>query len=204
MFFVYWALYFAFYYVRAHFLRLPRTLTLLMPHLQVGIFARNVIGLSYTDSINLLLVMVGVGIPGRLIPNYAADRWTGPVNAVLPFVLLCGVMLFAWTGIKSPAALYVFAAFYGTGSAGIQSLFPAALASLTRDLKKSGTRLGMGFFVVSFATLSGPPLAGALIAKADGGFLYAQLWAGCSMCSGLGLLVAARIAETGWRIRERV
>jgi len=184
MFFVFWALYFAFYYI--------------------GLFSRNVIGLSYFDSINLLLVMVGVGMTGRLVPAVIADRYTGPLNAMIPFVVTCGTMFFAWTGISQTASLYVFATIYGIGSAGIQSLFPASLASLTCDLQKAGTRLGMGFFVISFAVLTGPPLAGALITRANGEYVHAQIWAGCSMFLGVGLLVAARVAKTGWLLRASV
>lgn len=215
MFFTFWALYFAFYYVRSpirpFFLPYSCLPVILHPHvvlrltnLQVGTFSRDIIGLSYIDSVNLLLVMVGVGVPARITPALIADRFTGPLNIMLPFVLLCGTMFFAWTGIKESGSLYVFASLYGIGSAGIQSLFPPALASLTGDLKKAGTRLGMGFFVVSFAVLTGPPLAGALITNADGEFLHAQIWAGCSMFLGVSLLIAARISKTGWRLRQRV
>lgn len=113
-------------------------------------------------------------------------------------------MFFAWIGIDKSASLYVFAAFYGTGSAGIQSLFPPALSSLTQDLSTAGTRLGMGFFVVSFAVLTGTPIAGALIAADGGSYLYAQCWAGCSMAIGVCLLIAARVSKTGFVFRKRV
>jgi hypothetical protein len=66
-------------------------------------------------------------------------------------------------------------------------------------LKKAGVRLGMVFSVVSFAALTGPPLAGALIQQNDGKYLYAQMWAGTSMMAGFLTLVAARIAKAGWK-----
>jgi len=128
MFFAFWSLYFAFYYI--------------------GSFARNVIHLDYKDSINLLMVMVGIGLPGRLIPNYLADRFFGPLQSMTPFVFICGILFFGWTGVHSTTGLYVFAAVYGTGSGAVQSLWPATLSSLTTDLKKAGTRLGMGFTII--------------------------------------------------------
>jgi MFS family permease len=182
-FFFFWGLYFAFFYV--------------------GSYGRNNLGMSYSDSINLLLTMVCMGFVFRLLPNYFADR-LGALNVLLPWVFLCGILMFGWIGVRSPASLYVFAAIYGSGSAGIQSVWPATLASLTSDLSKAGIRMGMGFSVVSFASLTGPPLAGALIQMRDGDYLYALIWAGTSFFVGGALLVAARVAKVGWRIRCRI
>ncbi len=82
--------------------------------------------------------------------------------------------MYAWAGVKSPGSLYAFGIVYGCGAAGIQSMYPATLASLTSDLSKAGVRMGMSFSVVSFACLTGAPLAGALIQRNDGNYLYAQ------------------------------
>ncbi|KAI9881175.1 MAG: hypothetical protein M1830_007153 [Pleopsidium flavum] len=151
MFLNFWGLYFAFYYV--------------------GSFGRNIIGVSQADSINLLLIMNGVGLFGRLIPNYAADRWFGPLNTLVPFTFASGLLLYCWAAVSSRGGLIAFACIYGFFAAGIQSLFPATVASLTTDLKKAGVRMGMVFSVVSFACLTGPPLAGALVQKDNGGYL---------------------------------
>ncbi|QIW96077.1 hypothetical protein AMS68_001595 [Peltaster fructicola] len=180
MFFNFWGLYFAFYYV--------------------GAFGRNILGMDYAQSINLLLTMVAIGFIFRLGPNYLA-MMVGPLNVMLPFAMLCGIMMFAWIGVRSTSSLYVFAALYGAGSAGLQSMFPPGLASLTDDLAKAGVRMGMGFSIVSFACLSGPPLAGALIEKGSGSYLYAQVWGGISFMVGCALLVAARTAKVGWQLK---
>ncbi|KAI7473584.1 MFS monocarboxylate transporter-like protein [Hortaea werneckii] len=153
-FMFFWGLYFAFFYV--------------------GSYARDRLDMSYQDSVNLLLTMVCVGFVWRLLPNWLADRF-GALNVILPFTFVCSVMMYGWIGVNSQSTLYVFAAIYGCGSAGIQSMFPATLASLTTDLSKAGVRMGMGFSIVSFACLTGPPLAGALINQRDGDYLYAQI-----------------------------
>ncbi|KAH0277436.1 MFS monocarboxylate transporter-like protein, partial [Aureobasidium melanogenum] len=183
MFFNFWGLYFAFFYV--------------------GSYGRNVIGMTSHDSIDLLLTMVAVGFIWRLLPNYFSDR-TGAVNVMLPFTLVCGVMMFGWIGVHNKASLFVFAAVYGSGSAGLQSMFPAGLSSLTTDLKKTGVRMGMGFTIVSFACLTGPPLAGALISHDHGHYLPAQVWAGTSFLLGVSLLFAARTAKVGFHLRRKV
>jgi MFS family permease len=136
-FFNFWGLYFAFFFV--------------------GSYGREILGMTYPDSINLLLTMVAVGFLWRLLPNYFADK-VGSLNMLLPFTLVAGTMLLAWIGVHTRASLFVFAGIYGSGSAGMQSLFPAGLSSLTEDLKKAGVRMGMGFTIVSFACLTGPPL----------------------------------------------
>ena len=158
MFLVFWALYFAFYYI--------------------GSFGRNVLGISEKDSINNILIINGVGFFGRLIPAILADAYFGPLNTIIPFVLISGLLLYFWAAISSPGGLVGFAVVYGLFGAGIQSLFPATLTSLTMDMKKAGVRMGMVFTVVSVATLTGPPLAGALIQEDGGQYLHAQMFAG--------------------------
>jgi hypothetical protein len=63
-------------------------------------------------------------------------------------------------------------------------------------LRMAGTRMGMVFTIVSFAVLTGPPIAGQLIQKKDGGFLYAQIFAGADMLVGCAFLTAARYAKS--------
>ncbi|EMC95617.1 hypothetical protein BAUCODRAFT_70871 [Baudoinia panamericana UAMH 10762] len=182
-FLFFWGLYFAFFYV--------------------GSYSRDRLGMSYQASVNLLLAMVCTGFIFRLLPNFLADK-LGPVNLILPFTFVCGIMMFAWIGVDSPGTLYVFALLYGPGAAGIQSMYPATLASLTSDMSKAGVRMGMSFTVVSFASLTGPPLAGALIQYHGGNYLYAQTWAGTSFLAAGIVLIAARVAKVGWRVRCRI
>lgn len=122
----------------------------------------------------------------------------------MPVAFLSGVLLYTWAGVHSLQTLFVFCVIYGFFAAGVQSLFPAACASLTTDLKKMGVRTGMCFTVVSIACLTGPPLAGALIQRNDGGFLYAQVFGGTAFMGGSVTLVAARVAKNGWDFRNRM
>ena len=184
IFLEFWSLYFAFYYV--------------------GAYGRNIIGISYQQSINLLLIQNGVGIPGRLLPNFFADRTLGPLNTIIPFAFATGFVFFGWIGVSNRGGIYTFACIYGLFAAGIQSLFPAVLTSLTTDIQKTGVRMGMGFTIVSFASLTGPPLAGALIAKDNGQYLYSQIWAGTTMVCGGFLLVMARVARTGFVFKRKI
>lgn len=147
----------------------------------------------------MLLTVVCVGFIFRLVPNYFADK-IGSLNTLIPFSLLSAVMMFGWIGIHTLPALYVFAAIYGCGSACIQALWPAVIGNLNKvpDLKKAGVRMGMAFTVVSFASLTGPPLAGALIQQNGGSYLHAQIWGGVSFLIGFVGLVATRWSIVGW------
>ncbi|KAL9091447.1 MAG: hypothetical protein Q9165_004833 [Trypethelium subeluteriae] len=89
IFLAFWSLYFAFYYV--------------------GAYGRNIIGIPYEESISLLLIMNGVGIPARLIPNYFADRTFGPLNMVIPYCFLTGCVFYAWSGVHNRGGVYAFA-----------------------------------------------------------------------------------------------
>ncbi|KAJ9667777.1 hypothetical protein H2201_001963 [Coniosporium apollinis] len=184
MFLNFWGLFFAFYYVSA--------------------YGRDIIGFTYTDSITLLLIMNGVGLIGRILPNHLSDRFFGPLNTIIPFAFASGILLFGWAGVTSRGGLYAFAVVYGLSSAGMQGMFPAALSSLTTDLRRQGVRMGMGFSIVSVACLTGPPLAGALIQRNGGSYLYAQMWAGAVLICGGCTLCAARTAKVGWTLWTRV
>lgn len=184
MFLNFWGVYFAFFYI--------------------GSFARNIIGLPYTSSINLILVLNGVGFAGRLLPNFIADRWTGPLNIMIPITFGSSLIMYCMIAVTSDHGLYAWAVFYGILGAAIQSLFPAVLSSLTTDLKKAGVRMGMIFTIVSFAVLSGPPIAGALITSLDGRYLGAQLFSATSMLAAGCTLTAARVAKSGWVWRNKM
>ncbi|KAJ5164610.1 Major facilitator superfamily domain general substrate transporter [Penicillium coprophilum] len=183
MFLNFWGLYFAFYYI--------------------GAFGRSVLGLSYSESTNLIIVTNGAGIVGRLIPAYLADSKFGPLNTIIPLTLGASLMMFCWTAVHSTAGLYVFAVLYGIFSNGVQGLWPSTLSSLTPDLSKTGVRIGMGFTVVSFACLTGPPLGGALIARADG-YIGAQIWGGLTFLLGALVLIAARLMKTGSTMKAKI
>lgn len=185
MFFTFWGVYFAFFYLSA--------------------FARTDIGFQQEESINVLLVLNGVGIIGRVVPNHLADRYYGPLNLMLIASSVSAIVVYCLSAVKSKAGTYVWAVAYGIVGAAIQSLFPAVLGSLTgSDLKKAGVRMGMIFTIVSFAVLTGPPIAGVLISKADGGYLYAEMFAASSIMVGCALMCAARIARTGWKLRVKM
>lgn len=160
-----------------------------VPFFYLSSYAREVRGMSYSTALDLLLLMNGVGIVGRLLPSFLADK-LGAVNMYLPMAVGSTILLYCWPAVDNTAGLYAWSCIYGIVAGGIQAMFPAALSSLTLDPRKQGTRIGMTFTIVSFAVLTGPPLAGVLISNF--GYLAAQMFAGSSLALGSGFMWVAR------------
>lgn len=64
----------------------------------------------------------------------------------------------------------------------------------------------MAFTIVSFATLTGPPIAGAIISRCGGSYYGAQGFAGGCLIVGGGFMGAAKMArmrrlKAGWRVK---
>ena len=180
-------------------------LGLYVPFFFIGSFARNVLGLSFARSNLILLVINGLGIPGRLGPMWIADQrqWKGirPITVQIPLNLMVGILLLVWMRVSSERDAYIFAAFYGFCANAVQSLFPATLADMTSDHRRTGAHIGWGFTLTSFACLTGNPIGGRLIQMDNGRYLYVQAYAGC--CVIVGTLIVAIVAWLRIR-RERV
>ncbi|KAK1999489.1 major facilitator superfamily transporter [Colletotrichum falcatum] len=174
-FMCFWGTYFAFHYLAA--------------------FSRDVLGLSYTESLDLLLVLNGVGAIGRIIPAQIGDV-IGTINIFAPMAFMTGTIMYCWTSVHSINGLYFWSVFYGISVGGVQSLFPSVLSSLTTDPQKQGTRMGMVFSVVSFASLTGSPIAGAIVDAMGGRYVGAQAFAGSCMILGMFFVLSARVCKT--------
>lgn len=170
-------------------------------------YSRDALGTSLSTSSNLLMVMSAVGFPARIIPGLMSDGWTGPLNLLIPFVFCSAITAYGWAGVTNVSGLYAWAVIYGGFAAAVQGLFPVALSSLTDDLKKIGVRMGMVLTIVSFAALTGSPIAGALVqagstvrdGKNQTSYLYMQMFMGSVMMLGSGLLIVARFKRFGLR-----
>jgi predicted MFS family arabinose efflux permease len=165
---------------------------------KIASYARDTLGLSYTSSVTLVILLNGVGIPARLLPGFIADRWTGPLNIFL-MITFCNIILgFSWLAVNSLTGFYIWTVFFGIVAAGWQSLFPTAIGSLGTDLSKSGTRLGMAFSTISFAALVGGPIGGAILQVDDRRYTGSIIWAALSTTIGVCFVLAARVTKYGW------
>ncbi|WZH47693.1 Peptide chain release factor 1 [Fusarium acuminatum] len=158
-------------------------------------YATDKLGGSATDSFLMLIAINAVGIPGRMITAFLADRYFGAINVFIPTIFSAALCLYMWSQVHTLTGGFVWVSIFGYFGAAIQSLFPSCCASLTSDLSKAGTRIGMIFSIISFAALTGSPLAGKLMQATGGNYLAAQIWGGSSMILGMCLLYAARRAQ---------
>ena len=183
VFLAFWGMFFVYFYIRP--------------------FGRDVLHTSEYSSFNALLILNGLGVPGRLVPALLSDRYIGPVNTLLPFVFCVGVLTYVWIAITSLPGLYAWVAIYGFFGGGVQSLVLAASSSFTTDLKKNGGRLGIVLTVASLGCLSGSPIGGQLIQDQGGSYLNAQIFAGTGIVCGGFFLLSARVSYTGLHLRRR-
>ncbi|TDZ45991.1 Aspyridones efflux protein apdF [Colletotrichum trifolii] len=121
------------------------------------------IGTASFSSYFVTLLSAG-SVPGRVIPNYLADR-VSPLYVQISLAAGAAVMMFAWLGISNMAGLVVFAVIYGLFSGGMVSIAPSVIVSLSPDLGRVGTRMGMMFFTSSISILIGTPIAGAILGE---------------------------------------
>ncbi|SPO05102.1 related to monocarboxylate transporter 4 [Cephalotrichum gorgonifer] len=160
---------------------------------------------AYEKSLDLLLVLNAIGCPGRLIPNYFADRF-GVLTLMIPVSFSTVVLMYSWIGVTTQPGLRAWSAIYGFAGGAIQGLFPAGASTLTDDPRKQGTRIGMIFTIVSFATLTGPPICGAIIEAMGGRYVGAQVFSASCCVVGLTFITFAGISKAkrtpgGWKAK---
>ncbi|KIW03254.1 uncharacterized protein PV09_05475 [Verruconis gallopava] len=169
----------------------------------IASFARDVVGLPYTQSLNLVIILNGIGIPARILPGFIADRFAGPLNVFIPIITVNFVLLWAWLGVRNVGGFYAFTVVYGIFAAGFQSLFPTCVGSLSTDLSKAGTRLGMAFSTISFAALVGGPIGGAILQADHRSYRGPIIWAATSTMIGTAMVAGSRVSKKGWKLNVR-
>lgn len=112
-------------------------------------------------------------------------------------IAISGILNFCWAAVDSLSGTWAFAVVCGFFGASVQSMFPPALASLTADKRQVHGRVSLMFSIISFGTLCGAPIAGALIQRDGGSYLYAQVFVGCIMLCAAVLLGGAKGVRFG-------
>lgn len=128
-------------------------------------YAINVTGTDDSTAFNLVALVNGVSVAGRIVPNYLSDRY-GVFNVFILMSLACSISLFTlWLGFGSNiSVLYVFAVIYGFFSASVLSLIPVACAAIT-PTKHFGKRYATMYLLIGFGCLIGVPIGGTIIGE---------------------------------------
>ncbi|KAI9931613.1 hypothetical protein ASPWEDRAFT_389341 [Aspergillus wentii DTO 134E9] len=150
----------------------------------------------------LLSILNAASSFGRVGPNALADK-TGPLNVLTPFSTATAILAFAWIGVHNTPGIIVLTALYGFWSGGFVSLPPVVMATMTKDIRDLGTRLGQVFAITSIALLVGTPIGGAILSS-TGSYLGVQLFTACCLISSGMLFASVRFLRSGGRLIARV
>lgn len=148
---------------------------------------------SYTHSPSL---------PGRILPGYAGDK-LGRFNVMIAMCALSAIaILVLWLPgtLLAPgsAAIYVvFVLLYGFASGAFVGMVPALLSQISADVTKIGVRQGVLFTCLSIASLTGSPIAGAILNRQHGTYWGLQVFAGAMMVGSVFFFTAARVVLAG-------
>jgi MFS family permease len=142
--------------------------------------------------------LIYYSVLGRILPGYVGD-YLGRFNVMIVTTYLTSIFILAfWIPIHTNASLITFSALFGFTSGSFVSMIPAIVAQVTTDMRTIGVRNGSNFFVISLAALTGNPIAGALVERAEGDYLYLQVFCGVTMIVGSTFFLMARVVQVGW------
>lgn len=172
------------------------------PIFYISSYAIDTAGVDHNVAIYLLAIVNAASIPGRILPGFLALR-VGSINMLLAAASTTGILVLCWIGIHNTEGMIAFSILYGFFSGGFVSLPAVAMTSLTPDLSRLGTRLGMCYAICSFGSLGGTPVAGAIL-TATGKYLGVQLFSGLTILLTGVLLLVTRLSKAGAKVRVKV
>lgn len=147
---------------------------------------------------------------GRWAPGYLADKF-GRFNTMV--VTIVGCML-TTLGLWLPATILsshdgksntifgliiTYCLLMGFSSGSNISLTPVCVGMLC-DTEEYGRYYATCYTIVSFGTLTGVPIAGAIIAACGGSFWGVALFTGISYVCALACFTSARVLKVGWKL----
>ena len=154
------------------------------------------IGVDDKFAFQLIAIFNAGSCFGRWLPGLIADR-IGRFNAMILATIICWLSAFAfWLSSELAtsssdsarvALLILFSAVFGFGSGSGISLIPVCVGQLCRT-EEYGRYYATCYTVVSFATLTGIPLAGAIVGTTAG-----QRYWGLIVFTALGYLISTGI-----------
>ncbi|KAL3454805.1 major facilitator superfamily domain-containing protein [Aspergillus insuetus] len=149
-----------------------------------------------------LLSMLNAGSTfGRILPNFIADH-TGPLNMLIPASAITAILSYVWIGVHTVPGIIILSVLYGIFSGGFVSLPPVVMASLTKDMRELGTRMGMVFAITSVGLLIGTPIGGAILSDSHK-YLGVQLFTACALTVSVAIFLGVRLSRTGLKLAVR-
>lgn len=147
-----------------------------------------------------LAIINSASVFGRILPNFVANR-TGPFNVIVPACIISGIIALCLIPVRTEGPLIVICLLYGFFSGALVSLPPTVFVHLSPNRAMIGTRMGMGFGVISIGLLLGTPICGWILAGSS--FTYVWVFGGLLIAGGGLIMAASRISKVGWKINVR-
>ncbi|PNS18486.1 Riboflavin transporter MCH5 [Sphaceloma murrayae] len=157
----------------------------------------------------LIAIFNAFSVLGRWLPGLIADH-VGRYNTMILALLLCALSSLAlWlpasiltaSTIASPVLVrnltIAFAALMGLGSGSNLSLTPVCVGQLC-DTNEYGRYYASCYTVVSFATLTGIPIAGSLVRAAGDEYWAVVVFTGICYFVSFGAFTTVRVMKVGW------
>ncbi|KAF2017620.1 MFS general substrate transporter [Aaosphaeria arxii CBS 175.79] len=186
---------------------------LFVPITYLTTFATSTGTLSSSFSYQLIAIFNAGSCLGRWAPGYLADR-LGRFNSMIATLALCAatsVTLWLPTAVLTPtpenaptikALIIVFAVTFGFASGSNISLTPVCVGQLC-ETNQYGRYYATCYTIVSFGTLTGIPIAGALIQAAGGSYWGVVVWTFVCYLVSLGCFLWSRACQVGWKLGEK-
>lgn len=165
--------------------------------------------MSQTFAYQLIAIFNAGSCLGRWAPGYVADR-LGRFNTIVLTVVFCA---FTSLGLWLPATvlsidaqsnqpaivglIITYAVIFGIASGSNISLTPVCVGQLC-DTEDYGRYYATCYTIVSFGTLTGIPIAGALLTACNGAFWGVALWTGLCYVGALAAFSTVRVMKCGW------
>ncbi|TKA64516.1 hypothetical protein B0A55_11306 [Friedmanniomyces simplex] len=168
--------------------------------------------MSQTFAYQVIAIFNAGSCLGRWAPGYMADKW-GRYNTMVGTILGCMVSTLAlWlpatvlsadpTNVPGTTVFgltITYALLMGFASGSNISLTPVCVSMLC-DTDEYGRYYATCYTIVSFGTLTGVPIAGAIIAACDGAYWGVATFTGlCYVCAGASFLTV-RVMKVGWKL----
>lgn len=167
--------------------------------------------MSSTFAYQIIAVFNAGSSIGRWVPGYVADKF-GRYNTMVATIVLCmssslalwlpATVLSTYRDVPTNPVLgltILYAVVMGFASGSNISLTPVCVGMLC-ETEEYGRYYATCYTIVSFGTLTGVPIAGAIIAVCNGNFWGVAIFTGlCYVCAGLAF-GAVRVLKAGWKV----
>lgn len=121
-------------------------------------------GNTETTSYNIIMASNAVGILGRYIPGYVADKFLGRFNVIILTNAICFLLnLVIWLPFgKYVTALWIYICLYGFFSGSILSMTPVCIGQISRT-DDFGKRYATAYLLQALLVIPAIPIGGAII-----------------------------------------